>query len=501
MSKVQTETAAAIGERLMASQPTGLFIAGEFTDASSGAVFPVEDPATGTVLCEVAEAAEADVDRAVRAARSAFDDGPWPTMDGTERARILHRLAELIDEHREDLALVETLDNGMPLATSRGEVQDVVDHFAYFAGWCTKTAGDTIGTVRPKTHLVMTLREPLGVVGAIIAWNFPLNNAAWKLGASLAAGNCVVLKPAEQTPLAALRLAELAREAGLPPGVLNVVPGFGPGAGAPLVVHPGVDKVAFTGETSTGRVVAQAAGEHLKPVTLELGGKSPSIVFADVDDVEAVARGVLQGSFHQEGQVCSAGSRVFVERSFYRDFRDELARAALRLRQGSGLDPETTLGPLVSRQQTERVRRYIELGKQAGAECVVGGGELPPELAGGNFVPPTIFSEVADDSIVAREEIFGPVAVLLPFGSVDEVVARANATPYGLAAGVWTNDLRNAFAVVRGVRSGTVWVNAYNVFDAGVPFGGVKQSGYGRELGRAGLEAMTQLKTVWIGWR
>lgn len=501
MGGTETQTGASVAERLMATQPTGLFIDGAFVDARSGSVLPVEDPATGNRLCEVAQAGEDDIDRAVAAARTAFDAGPWPTMDGTKRARILHRLAELIDDHGEELALLETLDNGMPLTTSRGEVKDVVDHFDYFAGWCTKLAGDTIGTVRPETHLVFTLREPLGVIGAVIAWNFPLNNAAWKLGAILAAGNCVVLKPAEQTPLSALRLAELSLEAGVPPGVLNVVPGFGPTAGAPLVVHAGIDKVAFTGETSTGRIVAEAAGANLKPVTLELGGKSPSVVFGDVTDVDAVARGVLQGSFHQEGQVCSAGSRVFVERSFYDEFRDKLASSASKLRQGSGLNPETTLGPLISKEQTERVRQYLEAGRQEGAEYVVGGGGLPPELEGGNFVPPTIFSNLSDHSLVAREEIFGPVAVLLPFDSVDEVIARANSTPYGLAAGVWTSNLANAFDVVRRVRSGTVWVNSYNLFDAGVPFGGVKQSGYGRELGRAGLETMTQLKTVWVGWR
>ncbi len=484
------------------AEPHGLWIDDEERQASRGTIPPrvldVVNPATGEPLATVAAASGSDVDDAVAAARGAVAAGTWARMAPEGREEVLRRLAQLVDDHTEELAQLDCLDNGMPLASAREEVAGAAAHLRYFAGWCGKLHGETITPYRTQNHFVYTEREPLGVVAAITAWNFPLDNAVWKLGAPLACGNSVVLKPAEETPLSALYLARLSADAGLPKGVFSVVTGTGEEAGAALSGHVDVDKVAFTGSTQTGREVVRASAVNLKRVTLELGGKSPSIVLADADldrHLEQIVRAVM----HNSGQVCSAGSRVFVQRPIAGDVAAGAKEAAARLRVGPGWLPTTDLGPLVSAPQLDRVLGFISAGSADGAELVAGGQRLGAELAGGYFVEPTVFAAVRDDMPIARDEIFGPVLSILPFDDLDEVVARANASVYGLAAGVWTRDIGAAHDLARRLAAGTVWVNCYNRFDPAIPFGGYRQSGYGRELGEAALDEYTQRKSVWIG--
>jgi acyl-CoA reductase-like NAD-dependent aldehyde dehydrogenase len=455
----------------------------------------VLNPATNQPLASVAEASAADVDRAAQAARRAFDEGPWPRLSAGERGRILLRVAALMEQYAAELAELESLNNGKPIRESRLiDVPLSTDCFEYFAGFATKVAGETLPV--PGAYLAYTLREPVGVVGAITPFNFPLLMAAWKIAPALAFGNTVVIKPSEETPLTTLRLAELCMEAGVPPGALNVVTG-GPEAGAALVAHPLVDKIAFTGSTPVGKQIAARSADTLKRVSLELGGKAPNLVLADARIEEAVA-GCLFGVFWTQGQICTAGSRILVQRSIYDRFVEAFARRAGALRVGDPLDERTQVGPLISRRQQERVLRYIESGKQEGARLAAGGGAPPAELAQGNFVMPTVFADVRNDMTIAREEIFGPVASVLPFDSVNEAIRTANETIYGLTAGVWTNDVRQAHRIAQAIRAGTIWINSYNVVTSEAPFGGFKQSGFGREMGPHAVELYTEVKQVYL---
>ena len=466
---------------------TKLLIGGEWVEGSDR--FPTINPATEEVIAEIEEAGAAEVDRAVRSARAAFEDPRWRAMSPHKRARLLWRLGDLVEEHADELARVETADNGKTLFESaKVDIPFVVQNFRYYAGWADKLAGQTIPV--PGPFFNYTLREPLGVVGAIIPWNFPLNLASWKVAPALAAGNAVVLKPA------ALLLGELALEAGFPPGILNVIPGRGPITGAALVGHPDVDKIAFTGSTETGRIVMRTAADTLKKVSLELGGKSPNVVFADAD-LEAAAKGALNGIFYGKGEVCAAGSRLLVEASVHDELLEAILAGAAKMRPGDPTDPGTRLGPLVSRAQFERVLSYIEAGREEGAELLCGG-EAAPVEGRGYFVEPTVFDRVEDDMTIAREEIFGPVLAVLDFEDFDGAVARANRTMYGLAAGVWTRDVGKAHRFARAVQAGTVWVNTYNIYGSGSPFGGYKGSGFGRDLGEHALEEYTQTKSVWV---
>ncbi len=492
-------TSATIESALLQQRPVKMLIGGQWVEAASGKTFATLNPATGRTLAQVAEGDAEDINRAVAAARKAFESGPWPKMTPSQRGRLLWRVAELIEEHAEELALLETLDNGKPIRYSKAsDVPLTADHFRYFAGWATKIEGETIPVSIPNMF-TYTLREPLGVVGQIIPWNFPMQMASWKLAPALAAGNTVVLKPAEQTPLTALRIGELMCEAGFPDGVVNIVPGFG-AAGAALAAHPDVDKIAFTGSTEVGKKVLQASAGNLKKVTLELGGKSPNIIFPDADMKWAI-RGALTAIYFNSGQICTAGSRLFIHRSVYDETLGQLAEAANAMRVGAGMDPATEVGPVISQEQLDRVTGYIESGKSEGAVARTGGERLGGDLSDGYFLRPTVLDAVSDEMTVAREEIFGPVVVALPFEEVEEVAARANQSIYGLAAGVWTSDIKKAHKMVSLLKSGVVWVNTYNQFDAAAPFGGYRQSGYGREMGRAVLDAYTQIKTAWINLR
>lgn len=473
--------------------PTQLLIDGQWRDAVSGKRFETLNPATGEVITSVAEGDKADVDLAVKAARKAFEEGPWSKVTATDRGRILSKLADLIMEHRDELAELETMDNGKPISDARNvDVPLVADCIEYYAGWANKVHGETIPV--PGPFLNYTLREPIGVVGQIVAWNFPMLLAAWKLGPALATGNTVVLKPAEQTPLSALRLGELCLEAGIPPGVVNVVPGFGPTAGAALVSHPDVDKIAFTGEYITGQTIMREAAGTLKRVSFELGGKSPNIVFADAD-LDAAVAGSLMGIFWNQGEVCCAGSRLFLQASVYDKFMDKLVGQAGKMKVGDPMDPSTQVGALISEDHLNKVLRYIDTGKAEGA-TVRTGGDQPTKR--GYFVNPTIFDGVSDSMKIAREEIFGPVLSVIRFQDMDEVVPRANNTFYGLAAAVWTRDVGKAHAMARKLKAGTVWVNTYNMISSLSPFGGYKMSGFGRELGVHALESYTQVKSVWV---
>jgi len=484
-------------ERFVSAPVRKMLIDGKWVEAASGKTFETPNPATGEVLARVAEGDAEDVDRAVRAARRAFDGGAWRRMRPAERERLLLRIADLIEQHAEELAELETLDNGKTLAESRSvDVPAAAETFRYYAGWVNKLCGET--NPSDEAFFNFTLREPVGVCGQIIPWNFPLLMAAWKLAPALACGNTCVLKPAEQTPLTALRLGELLLEAGVPAGVVNIVPGFGPTAGGALVRHPMVDKIAFTGSTEVGKEIQRESAATLKRVSLELGGKSPNIVFADAD-LEAAVEGALLGVFFNQGQVCCAGTRLFVERKMHDEFSERLAKSAAGMKQGSGLDPDTRIGPLVSQEQLERVTGYLEIGRREGAKALVGGERNTAKgLEKGYFVKPTVFTGVRNDMRIAREEIFGPVVAVIPFKDEDDAVLQGNDTLYGLAAGVWTRDVSRAHRVARAIRAGTVWVNCYNVFDPASPFGGYKESGYGRELGRYALDLYTQVKSVWL---
>ncbi len=474
-----------------------LFINGEWVDAASGRTFATPNPATGDNLATVAEGDAEDIDRAVRAARRAFEDGPWARMTPSDRGRAIWKIGDLILEHVDELAQLETLDNGKPFGVAQAaDVPLAADLFHYMAGWATKIEGNSINISVPyapgANFHAYTLREPVGVIGQIIPWNFPLLMAAWKLGPALAAGNCVVLKPAEQTPLSALRLAELISEAGVPAGVVNVVTGFGETAGAALAAHDGVDKVAFTGSTEVGKLIVQAAAGNLKKLTLELGGKSPNIVFSDAEPEAAIA-GAANAIFFNHGQCCVAGSRLFVQQDRFDEVVAGVSEIAKSIKLGDGLDPETQMGPLVSDEQLQRVTGYLDSGKDDGATATTGGGRHGQR---GYFVEPTVLTNTRPDMKVVREEIFGPVVVAAPFQTIDEIAKQANDTPYGLGAGIWTKDISKAHALAKKIRAGTVWINCYNIFDAALPFGGYKQSGWGREMGHQALEAYTEVKAV-----
>lgn len=468
-----------------------LFINGKWADSVTGKTFESLNPATGEVLAVVNEAGTADVDAAVSAARKAFDDGPWSKMSAASRSRLIYKLADLMEENKDELAQLDTLDNGKPIReTTAADVPLAIEHFRYYAGWSTKMVGQTIPV--QGEFFTYTRNEPTGVVGQIIPWNFPLLMAAWKMGAALATGCTIILKPAEQTPLSALYLAELAAEAGFPEGVVNVLTGYGE-TGSALVKHPDVNKIAFTGSTEVGKYIMSEASKTLKRVTLELGGKSPNIILPDADMSRAVP-GALNGIMMNQGEVCSAGSRLFVQKDSFDNVMADLVSHSKSINQGEGMNKETTMGPLVSKEQQDRVVNYINKGKEEGAELLTGGNHTDK----GYFVEPTVFADVDDKMSIAKEEIFGPVVSAMPFEDLDEVIDRANNSNYGLAAGLWTENVKNAHYVANRLRAGTVWVNCYNVFDAAAPFGGYKESGFGREMGSYALDNYTEVKSVWI---
>jgi len=473
-----------------------LLIGGQWVDARSGETFEVFDPATGQVIAHVAAGDRADVDAAVAAARKAFDGGPWTRMTPAQRAKLIWKLGDAIDANAEELALIETLDNGKPLKIARmADVAGSAEKLRYYAGWATKLTGSTLDTSLPGNFHAFTLREPVGVCGLIVPWNFPLMMAVSKIAPALAAGCTVILKPAEQTPLSAIRLGELVQEVGFPEGVVNIVTGFGETAGAAIVDHPGVDKVSFTGSTEVGKLILKGATGNLKRVTLELGGKSPVIVFPDADMANAI-EGASRSIFFNTGQVCAAGSRLFAHQKVFDQLVEGIAANAKKIKVGPGTEPDTDMGPVVSQEQLERVTGYIKAGQQAGASVKVGGGRLDRE---GYFVQPTILTDTTPDMAVRREEIFGPVLCAMSFSDddLDRIAAEANDTTYGLAAQIFTRDLSTAHKMARKLKAGSIRINGGGL-DNNVPFGGYKQSGWGRENGREGVETFTEIKSVTI---
>ena len=498
---MSTDTKSPVPESLQSflGAPKKLLINGQWVDAKSGKNFDVYDPATDGVIAQVAEGDAADVELAVTAARAAFDTGPWSKMTASERGRLIWKVGELVEENADELAALETIDNGKPFAVAKAaDVALAADMFRYMAGWATKTEGNTIPLNVPyapdgEFH-AFTLKEPVGVVGQIIPWNFPLLMAAWKLGPALATGCTVILKPAEQTPLSAIRLGELLQEAGIPDGVVNIITGFGETAGAAIASHDQIDKVAFTGSTEVGKLIINAATGNLKKVTLELGGKSPNVVYDDAN-IEAAIAGAADAIFFNQGQVCSAGSRLFVQSGIYDEVVAGVSEIANNLKVGSGFDASTQMGPLVSREQFDRVSGFLNAGISEGAEASAGGGALDRP---GYFVQPTVLKNANADMSVVREEIFGPVVAAMPFKDECDLVGQANNSSYGLAAGIWTSDISKAHRFAKAVKAGTVWINCYSIFDAALPFGGYKQSGWGREMGHAALENYLQTKSVCI---
>jgi aldehyde dehydrogenase (NAD+) len=472
-----------------------LLINNEWRDATGGKTMEVVNPATEEVIATVASADKSDVDAAVAAARAALN-GPWGKMSARERGRLVSKLADRLLEKADEVARLETLHNGKPIFESRQiEIPAAAECFEYYAGWADKVMGETIPV--KGNYLTYTLREPLGVVAAIVPWNFPLLLAAWKVAPALACGNVVILKPASQTPLTAIALGEIAVEIGLPPGVLNVITGPGSSVGQAIVEHPGIDKIAFTGDTSTGKGIMRAAADTLKKITLELGGKSPNIILPDAD-LEAALRGATTGIFYGKGEVCAAGSRLLVARSIKDEFMEKLAARAKKMVAGDPLDPKTRYGALASKKQLETVQRYVDIAKKEGATLVAGGARADIGTGKGYFYQPTVFDNVAPESTISREEIFGPVLATIEFADIDEAIARANDSPYGLAAAVWTRDIKKAHYVARKLQAGTVWINTYNVYDTAAPFGGYKASGFGREMSSHALEHYTQVKSVWV---
>ncbi len=498
---MSTDTKSPVPESLQSflGAPKKLLINGQWVDAKSGKNFDVYDPATDGVIAQVAEGDAADVELAVTAARAAFDTGPWSKMTASERGRLIWKVGELVEENADELAALETIDNGKPFAVAKAaDVALAADMFRYMAGWATKIEGNTIPLNVPyapdgEFH-AFTLKEPVGVVGQIIPWNFPLLMAAWKLGPALATGCTVILKPAEQTPLSAIRLGELLQEAGIPDGVVNIITGFGETAGAAIASHDQIDKVAFTGSTEVGKLIINAATGNLKKVTLELGGKSPNVVYDDAN-IEAAIAGAADAIFFNQGQVCSAGSRLFVQSGIYDEVVAGVSEIANNLKVGSGFDASTQMGPLVSREQFDRVSGFLNAGISEGAEASAGGGALDRP---GYFVQPTVLKNANADMSVVREEIFGPVVAAMPFKDECDLVGQANNSSYGLAAGIWTSDISKAHRFAKAVKAGTVWINCYSIFDAALPFGGYKQSGWGREMGHAALENYLQTKSVCI---
>ena len=472
-----------------------LLIGGEWRDASDGRTTPVVNPATEEIIAEVAAATADDVDAVVAAARAALN-GPWGKLSARERGRLIWKLGDRLLEKADEFARLETLHNGKPIFESRQiEIPSCVDCLQYFAGWADKVHGETVPV--KGNALVYTLREPLGVCAAIVPWNFPLLSAVWKVAPALATGNTMILKPASLTPLTALALGALALEVGFPPGVLNVITGSGATVGQAIVAHPGVDKVAFTGDTTTGKQVMRTAADTVKHLTLELGGKSPNIVFPDAD-LDAAVRGATVGIFYGKGEVCAAGSRLLVDAKIKDEFIDKVATRTKKMVVGDPLDPKTRFGALVSRAQLDKVLHYVDVAQKEGAALVAGGHRSDIGTGKGYFMQPTVFAGVTPTMTIAREEIFGPVLATIEFGDVDEAIARANDSAYGLAAAVWTKDIKKAHYVASKLKAGTVWVNTYNVYDTAVPFGGYKQSGFGREMSLHALEHYTQVKAVWV---
>jgi acyl-CoA reductase-like NAD-dependent aldehyde dehydrogenase len=472
-----------------------LFINNEWRAAASGKTMDVINPTTEEVCATVASADAADLNAAVEAARAAFN-GPWGKMSARERGRLVRRLGERLMERADEVARLETLHNGKPIMESRHiEIPLAAECFEYYGGWSDKLMGETIPV--KGNYLNYTLREPLGVCAAIVPWNFPLLIAVWKIAPALASGNTIILKPASQTPLTALALGEIAIDVGLPPGVLNVLTGPGAKLGQAIVEHPGIDKIAFTGDTSTGKGIMKGSADTLKKITLELGGKSPNIVLADAD-IEAAIRGASIGIFYGKGEVCAAGSRLLVDRSIKNEFVDKLAARTNKMSVGDPMDPKTRFGALSSKKQLETVLRYVESGKREGATLVAGGERADIGTGKGFFFRPTVFADVKPEMTISREEIFGPVLATIEFADLDEAIARANDTSYGLAAGVWTKDIKKAHYVASRLQAGTVWINTYNVYDTASPFGGYKQSGFGREMSAHALEHYTQVKSVWV---